>query len=112
MADRIRQTERNQMVEHKATILLEGKVITKDLSVWIETIVTPGGLKDWHGAFALPTGSLFCKPEDTSKVHHIVLEDGREGDILIAEQQFGSHELTRVRFQGTGPLAVRDTAER
>ena len=99
------------MVEHKATILFEDKVVAKDLSVWIETIVSAGGLKDWHGAFELPTGSLFCKPEDTGKVHHIVLDDGREGDLLIAEQHIGSHEATRVRFQGTGPLAVPDTAE-
>ena len=95
------------MVEHKATILFEDKVVAKDLSIWIETIVSPGGLKDWHGAFELPTGSLICN----GKVHHIVLDDGREGDLLVAEQQIGSHEATRVRFQGTGPLAVPETAE-
>lgn len=99
------------MVEHKATILLEDKVIWKDLSVWIETIDSPGGLKDWHGAFELPTGHVLGELEDMTNTYHIVLDDGREGDILIARQQIGSHEPTRIRFQGTGPLGVPDTVE-
>ena len=59
------------MTEHKATILLDDEVIAKDLSVSIETTVSPGGLKDWHGVFELPTGSLSRDGE----VHHIVLDD-------------------------------------
>lgn len=108
MAGRIRQMEFNQMVEHKATILLDDDVIAEDLSVSIETTVSPAGLKDWHGACELPTGSLICN----GKVHHIVLDDGREGDFLAAEQLIGSHEKTRVRFEATGPLAVPETVER
>ena len=89
------------MDTYKAEIQIDNTRILRSVTVYLELVTGPSGIKSWYGVFQLPT----AQDVEPGGPYRIVLDDGRTGDILITNVTISSHSPTQVSFRGTGPLA-------
>ena len=76
------------------------RTLLEDLSVYIEEVTQPSGIKSWYGGFNLPDDQHI----EQGGPYRISLEDGRTGDIFVMEVNMSSRLPTRVSFIGAGAL--------
>jgi hypothetical protein len=72
------------------------------LTVYLEEVTDPSGLRSWYGVFQLGIGESIGMGAGPFRLN---LEDGRSGDILIRNLTISSGAPTQVSFVGSGPLA-------
>lgn len=88
------------MPQSYGTIKQGDKIILENISIWFDVTKDPrSGLKDWHGSFTL-SSEKYIEPGGP---YRLILDDGRQGDILISDVQI-SGSGSSVQFQGSGPL--------
>lgn len=76
-----------------------GQVLFDDLSIWIDVPVG-GHATQWRGQFTLPPHM----PAERQGPFRLVLDDGRQSDILLEYGAPDSDQQTLVRFISCSPL--------
>lgn len=88
------------MDSYIATIREGDTRLLKGVTVHVEEVQKPFGLRTWYGSFELAAGQNI----EPGGPYRIELDDGRSGNILITEIVLSGAGRTQVSFQGTGPL--------
>ena len=84
----------------RAAITTGDRTLVEGVTVYLEEVTEPSGLRSWYGAFQLPPGQHI----EPGGPYRLKLDDKRSGDILVANITLSSFAPTQVSFQGTGPL--------
>jgi hypothetical protein len=79
-----------------ATIRDGDTILAEGVDVWIESGKRASGLDYWEGRFSMPDVVLL----PAGGPFRLDANDGRSGDILISDVEFG--RPTQGRFRGTG----------
>ena len=87
------------MEEVTAAIRDGDTVLADDVTVWIDSVQSPGGFAGWTGRFSLP-GFVILDGEGPFRLD---AADGRSAEILVTHVSPG--QTTDVRFTVTGPFA-------
>ncbi len=77
------------------------QTLFEDIEIQIfETTDAQSGLDSWYGSFTLPQG-IDIEP---GSPYHLLLEDGRSGDIIITSNTVSNNLPTPVGFLGSRRL--------
>ena len=89
------------MMQFRGQLKLADEVLFDDLAVWINVASVTERVQHWRGQFTVPPHSPF----EQSGPYRLVLNDGREGDLLIENTGADSDEEMIIQFIGCSPLA-------
>jgi hypothetical protein len=78
----------------EANILKNDVIVLKNVGVWLEEITDIDGVKSWKGGFVNENFDL-----ELNGSYKIILEDGREGHIVISTK-----DKECIIFEGHGSL--------
>jgi hypothetical protein len=85
----------------KATISAGEETLVDGVTVYLEEVTEPSGLRSWYGAFQLARDQYI----EPGGPYRLKLDDKRSGDILVTNTTVSSYAPMQVSFHGTGPLA-------
>jgi hypothetical protein len=89
------------MIRTQGTLLdPRGQTRFEKLDIYIATGGLPGGGGAWVGYFDPPTASGLV----TGETFHLILEDGRTGEILIQGVRSKGKQSPRILFSAETPL--------
>ncbi len=88
------------MEQCTATIRHYGDNLFENLAVRLDDCSTDKNRNHWFGDFTLPPHATI----EQRGVFRLIIQDGREGDILLDTQSVDSDSPSVIRFHGCSPL--------
>lgn len=84
----------------KGDILDGDNVIAENIDLLLIESMSSVGMRSWSARCALPTGATLV----VGNSYELRLEDGRSGEIIMAEIKADSSGGRSARLRGNGPL--------